>query len=261
MTARRILGIDPGDRIGWALLEEVQGGLPRVLGSGAWDLAPPEGSHPTWRDPAAGLPCPFRAGDVVAIERPDKPHPASLAGGPGKVTGIVKGLLLAAWVGGELAGRARGAGAVVLEVSASEARRAAGVVIGGSRKGPPCETCSGSGAGDDLQPGSQLTPEAALQEVVRLRKRAGEILQENARRARGKKARLKELAGIRLRACAVFPCSVCRGAGERRPPSVDQQVAALLPGLVAGWPDRSNVHERDAAVVALHGFRNGGRHE
>lgn len=248
----RIRGIDPGEKIGWCDVEEVPGGLPRRVESGAVDRA-------------EDLPA-FAGVALVAVEMPITLHPAAFAPGkgrkvsPAQIVARVQGLIRAARVGQRILCAAQAGGVDTLEVDAAVARRALGVVIGGSRKGPPCEACSGSGAdAAEVQPGAQLTPEAAEREAGTMRRRAAQILEENARRARGKKARLKELAAIRLRACAVFPCSVCKGAGERRPPSVDQQIATLLPGLVTGWAERSNVHERDAAVVALHGFRIGGR--
>jgi hypothetical protein len=174
------------------------------------------------------------------------------------VTGIVKGLLVAAWVGGRIAERAEAAGAIVVEVSASEARRAIGVIIGGGRKGPACETCAGSGAGLEGVPGSTMAPEVLRAEAIEVRERAAELIRLNEAHARGKKQRVRLLKGIRLKACASYPCPSCHGSGERKPPSVDQQVARILPGLVTGWPDRSNVHERDAAVAALHAIRIGG---
>lgn len=35
--------------------------------------------------------------------------------------------------------------------------------------------------------------------------------------------------------------------------AVDKQIAVAVPRLVAGWPERSNTHVRDAAVVAIAG--------
>jgi hypothetical protein len=93
-------------------------------------------------------------------------------------------------------------------VDAAEARRA--VVIGGSRRGPPCPACAGSGAS------------GATAEGRALRDRAGEFILRAARRAKGKRA---ALALLRLDAVQRCPCDACGGAGAERLPSVDQQVA------------------------------------
>jgi hypothetical protein len=233
---REILGIDPGETVGWALLE-VGAGQPRRIDSGSWKAS------------EISL-APF-AGMLVGIERPARPHAASLGGGSGRLVGIVTGLLTAAWIGGEIAGRVRAAGGTVAEVSAAEARRAIGVRIGGARRGPCCETCGGSGAGEEPEPGTGLTRERAAVASAEMRHRAAEIRELDTRHARGRKKRAVELKALRLRACAVCPCPDCGGSGELRPPTVDQQVAVLVPQVIAGWPARSNVHERDAAVVAL----------
>jgi hypothetical protein len=248
----RITGIDPGETIGWTALD-IDPAMCRDGGSGGarGTVDPPRYLESGTWTPAEAMRVAWREGDVLAIERPSRVHPALLAGGPAKASGVVAGLLAAAWVGGELAGRARAAGARVVEVDAAEARRALGVVIGGSRRGPPCPACSGSGAGaEGLQPGVPMTLEAACDEVARAQSRAAELLAANGRHARGKRTRLRELAQIRLASCARYPCELCAGSGEQRPPSVDQQVAALVREKIAGWPKVSNVHQRDAGVAA-----------
>lgn len=39
--------------------------------------------------------------------------------------------------------------------------------------------------------------------------------------------------------------------------TADQQIAAIIPLAVRGWPKRSNKHVRDAAVAALYGLEGG----
>lgn len=253
----RVRGIDPGDRIGWCDIEARAGALPTRIASGAVAQA-------------EDLP-PLTGIDVVAVEMPLTLHPAAFAtggkgrGGPARIVATVQGLIRAARVGQRVLDDVDHTNVTLddltrrtIEVDAAAARRALGVVIGGSRKGPPCEACAGSGAGGPVLPGVALAPEVAAEEIARCRAAAVRIREMNARHAKGKKGRVTELAAIRLRAVQAFPCEICHGAGDRRPPAVDQQVATLLPGAVDGWPDRSNVHERDAAVVALWAIRNGG---
>jgi hypothetical protein len=246
----RVIGVDPGEKIGWARLGASAGVLPEVVAVGAWNADAPA----SWG--------PFGQGDVVAIERAEKPHPASLRMDPrhgnagiARVTAIVKGILVASWIGGRIAERAEAAGARVVIVTASDARRAIGVVIGGGRRGIACETCSGSGAGLEGEAGVSMAPDVLREEAIEVRERAAELLRLNGDNARGKKKRMALLKAIRLKACASYPCPTCHGSGERKAPSVDQQVAQILPALVSGWPDRSSVHARDAAVAALQAIK------
>lgn len=214
-----VLGIDPGGHIGWALLTSTPLGATMWLHRGVGRGWPP---------------C-----DVVAIEKPSRPHAATVRGSPKKVAGMVAGLLAAAWTGGEIAGAAARDGATVIEVDAAEARRALGVRIGGRRYGPLCGLCAGSGASGATEHGR------------RLQRAAEELLPLLERRGKGRRATRMSLAALRLDAAQRCPCEACGGAGEERPPTVDQQVATLLPTAIDDWPRVSNVHERDAAVVAL----------
>jgi hypothetical protein len=188
--------------------------------------------------------------DVIAIEMPGSLHPAAFApgkGGPARIVATVEGLIRAARVGQQIIDAAQAAGVGVVEVDAAEARRELGVKIGGNRKGPPCAACSGSGADDRGGSAARaLISEAA--ELMAANSR-GEQGAKGARRRRGR------LALIRLEAIRLCPCSVCDGSGEQRPPTVDQQIAALLPTVIEGWPERSSVHSRDAAVAALWAIR------
>jgi hypothetical protein len=220
----KVLGIDPGGHVGWTVL---------LLSSGG---------NTTWLQCGVGRGWPRC--EMVAIERPAKSHAATLVGSPAKIAGVVAGLLAAAWTGGEIAGAATREGATVIEVDAAEARRALGVHIGGRRRGPLCGLCGGSGASGETEHGR------------RLRRAAEGLLPILARRGRGQRATRASLASLRLDAAQRCPCEACGGAGEDRPPTVDQQVAALLPTAIEGWPRVSNVHERDAAVAALWAMRH-----
>jgi hypothetical protein len=222
-------GIDPGEHVGHALV--------MVDHKGPVLLNPPE--RISAETAAARV---WRAADVIAIERPAKIHAGAWTGGAGKIAKTAEGLLRAAWIGGEIAGRARAAGATVIEVSAADARRALGVRIGGRRKSVPCAECSGSGA-DESALGASLRASTA------------KLLPAANKPGRGQKPARFALATIRGRAVRDCPCAACEGAGLEDPESVDQQVKRLLPLAVSGWPKVSNVHERDAAVVALYGYQ------
>ena len=233
-----VRGIDPGERVGWCDLE-VSGGTTTYLAGGS------VGDIDVWTSASA-----WRGRTLVAVEMPGSLHPAAFAqgkGGPARIVATVQGLIRAARVGQQIIDAAASAGVRVVEVDAAEARRGLGVKIGGNRRGPPCGACSGSGA--DVSGGSAarvLIAEAAA------------LVAANARHERGARTRRDRLAIIRHDAVNHFPCDLCDGSGEQRPPTVDQQVAALLPTLIEGWPKRSCVHSRDAAVAALKAIRDGG---
>lgn len=154
-----ITGLDPGSPVGVSTLE--------------WD-----GIAFHWRDsrtePSAMLDeIIAHCAGIVAIEKPSGFYPSRgmLSKRGGALAKICEGLLMAGWVGGELKGLARAAGKKVYEVSAPDARRSLGVLIG--------------------------------------------------------------------------------GRGKAREKTVDQQIAGLVPQLVRGWPKRSCVATRDAAVAAM----------
>lgn len=119
-----VFGYDPPG--GWAILE-IGGAGPRWIESGTTGEIPEvEISDELALRRAHGV-------DLVCIERPTGFYPsrAMLGASGGKLAQINAGLLAAAWIGGVVAGRCRGAGLRVVEVSAPDARRHAGVKIGG----------------------------------------------------------------------------------------------------------------------------------
>lgn len=167
----RVLGFDPPQ--GWAVLEIDSAGAAWIDSGSTGDIDPEEAAqeiaaHRAWQ------------ADLVCIERPSGFYPSEkmLVAGGGKLASVTSGLLVAAWVGGEVAGRCAAAALRVIPVACPAARRSIGVKIGGRpRKGQP------------------------------------------------------------------------------KPPTVDQQIAKLVPLLVRGWPKRSSVDSRDAAVAALFGYQ------
>jgi hypothetical protein len=66
----------------------------------------------------------------------------------------------------------------------------------------------------------------------------------------GAGARVIEPTAAQCRQALGIKIGAQRGRGEKLTP--DQQIAALLPRAVRGWPLRSNVHVRDAAVAAIY---------
>jgi hypothetical protein len=239
-----IRGIDPGERIGWCDLELSDGAV-------NWSAS---GSTPAEAPADAMVRLTLHTfPDAIAIEMPGSLHPAAFApgkGGPARIVATVQGLIRAARVGQQIIDAARAAGVGVVEVDAAQARRELGVKIGGNRKGPVCQECTGSGAGGPLTSGR-----ACGDDIRELRLRAAMILAKDALHERGARKRRAELANIRHESARDFPCDLCGGSGEQRPPIVDQQIAALLPTLIEGWPKRSCVHSRDAAVAALWAIR------
>ena len=67
----------------------------------------------------------------------------------------------------------------------------------------------------------------------------------------GAGARVVEPTAAQCRAALGVKLGAQRGRGPRL--TVDQQIAHIVPLAVRGWPARSNVHVRDAAVAAIWG--------
>lgn len=65
----------------------------------------------------------------------------------------------------------------------------------------------------------------------------------------GAGARVVEPTAAKVRAALGVKLGAQRGRGPRL--TVDQQIAKIVPLYVRGWPARSNVHIRDAAMAAM----------
>lgn len=122
----RVLGYDPAQ--GWTILE-LGGCAPEWVESGTvGEMSDELIAEEIAVRRADGC-------DLVCIERPDGFYPSKkmLKASAATLASIASGLLIAAWIGGDVAGRCRAAGVRVVEVPAPDARRSIGVRIGGVR--------------------------------------------------------------------------------------------------------------------------------
>jgi len=115
-TPRRVLGFDPGAvRSGWTMLERGAAGV-RFGASGVLELEPSDLGLHAFRLGAAELFARFSP-DLVGVERVAFVYPRGRLG-PSMATGLV----IAAWVGGELAALAATRGLEVRTLTHNEAK-------------------------------------------------------------------------------------------------------------------------------------------